>query len=46
MNGAVSSNGSNTCIGDVFRDLTTKWLFGFFMVVDKDSVFRIEARAC
>lgn len=45
MDGARSSNDSNSCTGGMFRNSIAKWLCDFSMVVGKDSIFRIEAKA-
>ncbi|KAK5772131.1 hypothetical protein PVK06_048402 [Gossypium arboreum] len=44
-NGAVSHNGSHASIGGVFQDYNAEWLCGYMMLLGKDVVFKIEARA-
>ncbi|MBA0548636.1 hypothetical protein Golob_019724 [Gossypium lobatum] len=43
--GAMPFNDDNASIGRVFRDLDGKWLYGYSMRMDKETIFCIEARA-
>ncbi|MBA0823155.1 hypothetical protein Goarm_019905, partial [Gossypium armourianum] len=43
--GAVSLNGSYAGIGGMFRDVDANWLWGFSMLLGKDTIFKIEVRA-
>ncbi|MFQ6619375.1 hypothetical protein Gotur_001182 [Gossypium turneri] len=40
--GAVSLNRSYVAIGGVIRDADVNWLWGFSMLLGKDTIFKIE----
>ncbi|KHG24416.1 hypothetical protein F383_07301 [Gossypium arboreum] len=45
MDGVVSSSSNNVLVGGVFRDANVRRLYGFSMMVGKETIFLFEVRA-